>query len=216
MSFRVWRFGDDPAVVREVVAAGGVVALPTESSYGLAVDPANPLAVEHVFRLKGRAPDKRLPVIAADRGGLPSAARVRSGIESLLAGLWPAPLSLVLDVDQPLAAAGDGGTLAVRVPAHDDLRELLQATGPLTATSANRSGETPALEPETAGRLLRSAECTTLLVDGGRLPGGPPSTLVRVDGDRWHVLRPGALSEDWIRERVGRSSTAFVENSADG
>ena len=212
-----WRFGEDPGPVIDVVAAGGVIAIPTESSYGLAVDPANPEAVARVFALKGRPDEKALPVVTASIDVLP--VHLHPGPETNLAALWPAALTLVLDLDRSLAAAGDGETLAVRVPDHSGLLELLRVTGPLTATSANRSGRPPALAPGDAADLLAAGDAPGLVVDAGELPGGPPSSLVRVDGVECRVLRQGAVPEATIRTAaeapLAASSTGFVENSAD-
>lgn len=226
MKPRRWEFGDDPAPVLEVLRAGGVVAIPTESSYGLAVDPENPEAVARVFELKGRPGDKPLPVVAAAADAMPPGCRIRAGLESKLAGLWPAALTLVLNLDpqRQLAAAAGRSTLAVRVPGHRRLRELLTVTGLLTATSANRAGDRPLLDPVEVDELLAGGSGPSLLVDGGRLPGGPPSTLVRVEADGWHLLRSGAVAEAAIEATLGmparvarpRPSTGFVENSADG
>lgn len=226
MSVERWRFGDDPEPVLRVLGAGGVVAVPTESSYGLAVDPANPEAVRRVFQLKGRASDKPLPLVVASAEDLPPGCRLRPGLESALAELWPSALTLVLDLDprQPLAAAAGHLTLAVRVPEHRRLRDLLTLTGPLTATSANRASERALIDPGEVSELLTGAAVPSLLVEDGRLPGGLPSTLVRVEADGWYLLRRGAVAEAVIEAAAGvpagdaptRSSTAFVENSADG
>lgn len=211
-----WCFGDDPAAVCEMLSAGNVIAIPTESSYGLAADPANPEAVARVFAIKGRSDAKALPVVASDEDRLPAGAHLRPGLESRLAALWPAALTLVLDLDRPLAAAAGGRTLAVRVPAHEPLRSLLSITGPLTATSANRSGQAAAVTPEEIERGFRGSHAPALIVDGGKLAGGPPSTLLRVEANGWRMLRRGAVSEARIQAWLSGSSTAIVENSADG
>lgn len=223
---RRWQFGDDPDEVRGVLAGAGVVAIPTESSYGLAVDATNPEAVARVFELKGRPGDKPLPVVVASADAMPPGCRVMAGLESKLAALWPAPLTLVLNLDprRPIAAAAGRPTLAVRVPEHRRLRELLTVTGPLTATSANRAGGRPLLEPDEVCELLSASPTPSLLVDDGRLAGGPSSTLVRVDAGSWRLLRRGAVEEATLEAAAGvpaslgpaPPSTGFVENSADG
>lgn len=171
--------------LRALLDRGGVLAIPTESSYGLAADPWSPEGIARVYRLKGRDAGKALPLVAAD---LDQVAALGVDPESpelaRLARVWPAPLTAVLavSVDLPaavdLAAAAPDGTIAVRIPAHAGLRSLLAALGrPLTATSANRAGEPPVLDPEAAERLLAGEDAA--VIDGGRLPGGAPSTLVR-------------------------------------
>lgn len=188
-----WRWGEPAAPLAERLARGGVVAIPTESSYGFAVDPRNAEAVEFVYRIKGRPAGKPLPVVAAGIGQL-SALGIDPGdpILKVLGRLWPAPLTAVLPLAQPLPAAAGAATLAVRVPAHERLRRLLAEIGPVTATSANPSGEAPVLDPEAAAALLAGEDAA--VVDDGRLAGGPPSTLValRPEGGI-EVLRAGAF-----------------------
>ena len=189
-----WRPGEPLGPLREVLARGGVLAIPTESSYGLAVDPRSAAGVEALYRLKGRERGKPLPVVGASREQLLDTLPlwtlpepVRRAME-----LWPAPLSLVLPLAAPVPAAGGGSTLAVRVPAHAGLRALLAELGsPLTATSANASGEPPALDPEAAVLLLANVDAA--LVDGGPLPGGPPSTLAVWEAGEWRLVRPGPV-----------------------
>jgi L-threonylcarbamoyladenylate synthase len=194
----VWRFGDDPARVSAAVAAGAVCAVPTESSYGLAVDPLDAEGVAAVFRLKGRSWNRPLPVVGAD-----VRAFERLGIDAgdpalgWAARRWPAPLTVLVGLLRPVPAAAGAPKLAVRVPAHERLRELLAALDrPLTATSANPSGESPYLEPEALSEWLARSAAESLLVDGGVLPGGPPSTLVELRDGRPVVLRQGRYAVD--------------------
>jgi L-threonylcarbamoyladenylate synthase len=191
-----WSFADDPAPVAAALSRGAVVAIPTESSYGLAVDPRDAAAVERVFRLKGRGAERALPVVAAAVDDL-----VALGVEAddpalrWAAGRWPAALSVVVRLRRPLPVAAADGTLAVRVPAHEPLRRLLAALGhPLTATSANPSGAVPYLDPRQVADWLSGAGVDALVVDGGVLPGGPPSTLVVWREGAPAVLRPGRVA----------------------
>jgi L-threonylcarbamoyladenylate synthase len=189
-----WRFGDAIAPLRELLARGGVLAIPTESSYGLAVDPRSAAGVETIYRLKGRERGKLLPVVAASVEQL-ACLPIDPASEPLrrAAPLWPAALTVLVPLRAPLPAAAGEGTLAVRVPAHPALRELLVAVGsPLTATSANLSGEPPLLAPDAVATLLAGADA--LVVDGGVLAGGPPSTLASWEGDGWRILRAGAFA----------------------
>lgn len=198
----LWRWGDPFAALAERLARGGMLAIPTESSYGLAVDPRNPEAVARVYGVKGRDAGKPLPVVAAGVEqlallGIDREDRdVATALEHL-ARIWPAPLTAVLPVTRPLPASAGAGTLAVRVPAHEGLRRLLGELGtPLTATSANPAGEAPVLDPLTVADLLAGEDAA--VVDGGRLPGGPPSTLVvwrpgPGGAGRFEVLRAGAF-----------------------
>lgn len=188
----VWHWDGDLNEVRTALSEGRILAIPTESSFGLAVDPRSTVGVEAIYRLKERERGKPLPVVAAsleqaiDLGVEPNEA-IR-----LAETHWPASLTVVapLRVGLSVPAAAGGDTLAVRVPDHDRLRAFLQALGhPLTATSANRSGEPPAcglpdLEPILAGT-------DAIVVGGEPLPGGPPSTVVSWSSAGLRVLRRG-------------------------
>lgn len=199
MTVRRWRFGDPLAPLHDAMARGGVLAVPTESSYGLAVDPRDAAGVAAVYRLKARDAGKPLPVVVAgvDRlpllGVDPEAPEVRR-----LAAVWPAALTAVLprSAGSPaLPAAAGGATVAVRVPDHAGLRRLLAELGPLTATSANPSGGTPVTDPAELETLLSGADA--VIVDDGVLPGGAPSTLVRFAADGTvEVLRRGRVDPE--------------------
>ena len=171
---------------------GGVAALPTETFYGLAADPRSPEGCARVFAVKGRDAEKALPVLAAsaaDLGGLGVSAA--PGTISRIAALWPAPLTAVFALREPLPCTSGGLSLAVRVPAHPALRRLLERTGPLTGTSANRSGEAPASTAAVVEEALGRA--IDWLVDGGDTPGGLPSTVVDARVEPPRVLRAGAF-----------------------
>jgi len=186
-----WRFGDDVDPLRALVARGGILAIPTESSYGLAVDPRSAAGVEAIYRVKERERGKPLPVVAADLAQI-AALGVSPDDEAVrrAAPLWPAALTIVASIAEPLPASAGDLTLAVRIPDHAELRALLGALGTaLTASSANRSGEPPLLDPADVATLLASE--SAVVVDGGALSGGPPSTLARWTGSGWTVLRPG-------------------------
>jgi L-threonylcarbamoyladenylate synthase len=172
----------------EVLGAHGVIAAPTETFYGLSVDPSDGRAVARLAALKGRAADKRLLVIGASLEQLGELVEMRADVRRWLETVWPAPLSVILPARRRLAAAGS--TLAVRVPGHGLLRALLEHTGPLTSSSANRSGAPPAaVADEVAGAF---GDRLDLLLDGGATPGGLPSTLIDATGKELRVVRAGA------------------------
>jgi L-threonylcarbamoyladenylate synthase len=188
-----WHWGEPVAPLRALLDRGGILAIPTESSYGLAVDPRSAVGVEAVYRLKERERGKPLPVVAADAAQA-AALGVDVAAEPFrrALALWPAALTVLVPLLQPLAAAG-GGTLAVRVPDHSRLRTLLRELGTaVTATSANRSGEPPELDAVGVAALLAGAD--GCVVDAGTLPGGPPSTLAAWEDGGWRVLRAGRFS----------------------
>ena len=175
--------------VRAALAGGGIVALPTETFYGLAVRPDDEAAVRRVFALKGRPAERALLVVAASVAQLAPWVRIPSRWRTRLAAAWPAPVTVVLPSASAAAAAG-AATLAVRVPAHRLLRELLADVGPLTATSANASGAPPCARPADVARALGPG--LALLLDGGETPGGAATTLLDLTVDPPLVLRAGA------------------------
>ncbi len=177
----------------ELLAAGGVLAIPTESSYGLGVDPRDPRGVEAIYRLKGRERGKALPVVAADiaqllaLGALPESAALGWAIPR-----WPAALTVVLPIAAAIPASAGAPTIAARIPAHQGLRTLLAELGhALTATSANPSGEPPFTNPTAAQAWLAASGEEFLVVDQGETAGGPPSTLVELCDGKVVILRKG-------------------------
>ena len=216
-SIPLWRWGDPIAPLRALLARGGVLAIPTESSYGLGADPWNAAGVEAVYRIKDRERGKPLPVVVA---GLEQMADLGIdpdlNIVKRLSAHWPGPLTVVLPLvlpgARPLPATAGEGTLAVRVPGHERLRELLAALGHgLTATSANLSGGEPVLDPAGLPELLAGEDA--MIVDGGVLPGGPPSTLVAIREDGLVVLRPGRFPAERLIAMT--AMTAMIADGAD-
>jgi len=200
----VWRASHSKRVLVEVLRRGGVVAIPTESSYALAVDPKSASGVAAVGDIKKRSQPKPLPVVV---GGLSQLASI--GVTLPIEGLyglekaWPGALSILLPCVESIPAAAGTGHLAVRIPGHEALRELLLVLDwGLTATSANRAGEEPILDPAQLVPLLSGRDA--IIVDGGVLPGGPPSTLVKIDGHVGRVLRFGRIPVARLRELAPR------------
>jgi len=194
MSAPRWRFGGDIAPLRALLARGGVLAVPTESSYGLAVDPRSVAGIEAIYRIKSRERGKPLPVVAADLAQL-AALGVAPDDEAVrrASSVWPAAFTVLAAIAEPLPASAGERALAVRIPDHRELRSWLSDVGTaLTATSANRSGEPPLLDPAAVAELLGGEDA--IVVDGGVLAGGPPSTLAAWDGSRWQVLREGRFA----------------------
>lgn len=184
------------AAVREVLAKSGVVVLPTETFYGLAVNPHDPKAVSKVFAVKGRDAAKALLVVAASLEQAEGLAVISELWRHRLREVWPAPLTLVFQARQALP--GSGHTVAVRVPAFNLLRALLEHVGPLTATSANLSGQPPAQTLKELGPL---SEMVDLILDGGKTPGGLPSTLVDATVTPPRLLRAGCFTVpgEWLQ-----------------
>lgn len=184
-----------PAV--EWLQAGKVVAFPTDTLYGLAVDPASEAAVHALFELKGRDVGAALPLIAASRSQVESWCGLSASARRLADEFWPGPLSLVCDAPRSVVPAVHAGrrSVAIRVPAHQIARALTAAWGaPLTATSANRSGEPPA---HVAAELATIDDDRLLVIDGGPTVGGLPSTIVDARATPVVLVRAGAI--EWNR-----------------
>src|SRR5262245_62253283 len=189
-----------------ILQAGGVVAMPTDTLYGLAADPFSVDAVARVFAVKGRSAERAMPLVAADVdqivtqiGPLPELAR------RLAMTYWPGPLTLLVarPPSIPADVAGGRGEIGVRVPAHAVTRELCRACGRLlTATSANLSGEPPSNDPDAIARAL--GDGVDLLLEAGRTPGGAPSTIVDVTGSEPRLVRPGAITWDDVQACIQR------------
>jgi L-threonylcarbamoyladenylate synthase len=186
--------------VKELVAvleSGGVVAIATESFFGLLADVTNPKALDALFSLKPRGADKSVGLILPWADAWSSlVVDVPPAAHALASTLWPGPLSIALPaasgVDVRLAP---NGTIAVREPGPCPARTLARAFGrPLTATSANQPGAPPAVhDAEVTAAFGAGIESGRLVVVPGRSPGGPPSTLVVVEPGSVRVLRAGAV-----------------------
>ena len=183
-----------------IIRADGLVAMPTDTLYGLAADPRHATAVERVFAVKGRQPGQALPLVAADIEQLQSALGPLSPSARALADcFWPGPLTLIVPSPMSLATEVTGGlhSVGVRVPAHAVPRAVCRAVGwLLTATSANVSGQPALDDPARVAAAL--GESIDLLLDAGRTPGGPPSTIVDVCDDSPHLIRLGAIPWETI------------------
>jgi L-threonylcarbamoyladenylate synthase len=185
------------------LARGGVAAVPTETFYALAAGPRSREGVERVLAAKGREEGKPLLVLFAARPQLSDlgVAAPASALDAFFA-LWPAPLTVVLPLSAPIPASLGLATLGVRMPDHPQLLRLLARVGPLTGTSANRAGEPACADPDEVARIFGGR--IDVLVDGGRTPGGLPSTLVDATSDPPRVLREGAFPYAVPSPREGR------------
>lgn len=189
-----------------VLRAGGVVAVPTDTVYGIAVALDTPGGIERLFAAKRRPPDKAIALLLADVEQATSIGELTPAATALARAFWPGGLTLVVprreDVPLPAALTGDAlapgaiPTVGLRVPDHDAPRALARALGPLPTTSANRSGEpelpdADSIEAELGGAL-------DLILDGGMAAGGPASTVVDCTGPEPVIRRAGAIPADAI------------------
>ena len=182
------------------ILGGGVVALATDTLYGLAIDPFNRAAVTRLFEVKGREADRAVPLIAAD---VPQIEEWIAGLtpvaRRIAARYWPGPVTLLLPAPASLPPGVTGGrpTVGVRVPAHDVARSICAACRrPITATSANVSGEPATADPDVVEQTLGAR--IDLLIDTGPSAGGPPSTVVDAAGPP-SLVRAGAVKWDEIQ-----------------
>jgi L-threonylcarbamoyladenylate synthase len=192
---------DDAGIGRAIgiLNAGGVVALPTDTVYGIATTLNAPGGVDRLFAIKDRPPDKAVMVLVdaidqvAELVEVPPAARA-------LARLWPGGLTLVLPMRDrsavPAALTAGQATLGVRVPDHPTPRAIARAVGPIPTTSANPSGLPDARSAADVVTLLGGR--LDLVLDGGSSPGGVPSTVIDCSTDVLRVLRAGAVTTDRV------------------
>jgi L-threonylcarbamoyladenylate synthase len=187
-----------------VIRGGGIAAVPTETFYGLCARYDDPAVLERLYTLKGRPRNRAIPLIIGDAAMLGLvAAVVTEPAQRLIGKLWPGPLTLLLDAreDLPQLITAGTGKVAVRVPGVSFALDLARFIGiPLTATSANVSGLPPA---ERAEEVIRHfGDGPDIVIDGGKTPGGMPSTLVEIKGGRVAIVRPGKITEEEILRAV--------------
>lgn len=195
----------DIARAAEVLRGGGLVALPTETVYGLGGDAENPAALARIFQTKGRPPSHPLIVHigGADRLGA-WVAEVPQTARGLAGRFWPGPLTLVLRRSPrvPLEATGGLETVAVRVPGHPVALAVLRAFGGgIAAPSANRFGS---VSPTTADHVRAElGDAVDFVLDGGPCDVGVESTIVDLTGDVPSVLRPGGVTREDLEDALG-------------
>jgi L-threonylcarbamoyladenylate synthase len=208
----------DPSVAvletaHRLLQQSGVLAMPTESYYALGVRACDDEAIHRVCTIKGRGEDKPILVLISDRAQLtqlvtdiPLAAQV------LMDRFWPGPLTLVFRAARDLSheLTRGTGTIGIRQPARPDLLRLLHHVGPLTGTSANRTGHSPV---RTAERVLAElGEDVDLVLDGGETAGGLPSTLLNITGNI-RMLREGPVKGQAIRAVLKESGILMPDQS---
>jgi L-threonylcarbamoyladenylate synthase len=213
------RLPDGPAARAEairILRAGGIVALPTDTVYGIAVALETRGGIEALFAAKGRPPDRAIALLVADLAQAADIGELDAPGRALAEAFWPGGLTLVVRrrTDRQLPAALIGGSVApgaiesvgLRLPDHAAPRALAAALGPLPTTSANRSGEPEARDAGEIAALLGPA--IALIIDGGPMTGGPASTVVDVTGPEPRILRAGAVSREAIARVLGSSATS--------
>jgi L-threonylcarbamoyladenylate synthase len=194
----------DPALVSRtasLLAAGGIVALPTDTVYGLAADLARPDAVARLFEVKERPAEKGLILfVEGPDDAAPWLAGVPDALRALAARFWPGPLTIVAAASPALPPeVSTTGTVALRQPDHAVPRAVARALGrPLVTTSANLSGRPSLVLAADVARELEGR--IPLVLDAGPAPGGRPSTVLTLCEEPPRVLREGPISADVLRE----------------
>jgi L-threonylcarbamoyladenylate synthase len=187
---RLEEAGLDAAVA--AVRRGAVIAIPTDTVYGLACDPRDDRAVDRVFAIKRRPAALELTLLAAALEDLEELVTFTPAGRLLATRFWPGALSIVLPVGaRRLGVPRSGGTLAARVPLHPLARAILRRTGPLASTSANHHGEAAA---KTAAEVRRALGDDVALVLEGGPAAGQPSTIIDCTSTPPRVLRDGPIS----------------------
>lgn len=178
----------------EVLQTGGLVAFPTDTVYGLGALAFNNDAIESIYKAKDRSFEKAIPILIGDVDDLDMIADDIPDMARIFAfRFWPGPLTCIVPKKQALPPAVSAtSTVAVRIPDHPEARALLRAAGPMAVTSANFSG---GLSPSTAQEVYEQLNGRIpLILDGGKTPGGVPSTVVDCTGNEPIILREGPIS----------------------
>lgn len=199
--------------VRRLLGASGLIALPTESVYGLAVSPFDEQALARLWQVKGRSEGKPILLLIGDQSQLaplvqtiPPAARV------LMHAFWPGPLTIIFPAapSLPDAVTAGTGSVGIRLSAWPPLAELVRLVGPVTGTSANREGLPPPCIAEDVQQCL--GEEVDLILDAGPTPGGRPSTVIDVRGPI-RLVREGAIEREVIAAQLAVHGLRFDAES---
>jgi tRNA threonylcarbamoyl adenosine modification protein (Sua5/YciO/YrdC/YwlC family) len=197
----------EPGVIRyaaSLIQRGRVVAIPTDTLYGLSADPYNLAAIEQVFRVKGRAETKALPILI---NSIEQAAMLSRDLPDSFIALaqrfWPGALTIVVEATHrlPLKVTGNSGRVALRWANSRVTTDLIEAVGgPVTGTSANLSGFPSCSNATQLAKQI--GDRLPLILDGGETGGALPSTIVALRGADWSIIREGAVPEAEIRETI--------------
>ncbi len=192
---------DGIAAAYEAVKNGGIVVFPTDTVYGIGCDPFNEKAVRAIYRIKGREGSKQLPVLGSSIIDISKIAILDELSNRLASKFWPGPLTLILPIKEKKIAKslGLGKKIAVRVPNHPCVLELLKKCGLLVGTSANLSGQR---SPADATEIIGKLEGYDVLLDGGAIQNSVESTIVEVIGNKLHMVRKGKISEEELLSLV--------------
>jgi tRNA threonylcarbamoyl adenosine modification protein (Sua5/YciO/YrdC/YwlC family) len=212
---------DSLALAVDALRDGAVVAVPTDTVYGLAADLRQPQAIERLFALKERPADVALPVLVAGRDQLPAVCGSLGRAAEHLAGrFWPGPLTLVVPRRRSFTADLGGPpssrhTVGVRWPDHPVIQSLCRQLGPLAVTSANRHGATPATDAREVAEIFAGDDGLALVLDGG-ICQGTPSSVVECRGPALRSLREGAIPWHDLLEAGGDAPGSVPDGAGAG
>ena len=214
---KVLPFPDPPSqdVITEAtccIQQEGVLSVATESFYALAAGVEHAAAIQRVVTMKRDRQAKPILLLIGERAQLiPLLSRIPSGADALIDRFWPGPLTLVLPVASHLqdSLTCGTGTIGVRQPRTSRLLTMLRSTGPLTGTSANRSGEKPLQHPMEVEEVF--GKDLDLILDSGPSPGGRPSTVLSLVGEI-RLLRAGPISSQAIQEVLSEVGLTLAES----
>lgn len=193
---------DTIPLARDILNKGGLVAFPTDTVYGVGTLVFNGKAVESIYVAKDRPIEKAIPVLIAEAKDMDKVGMdIPDMARRIAARFWPGPLTCIIPKKPTLPESVSAtSTIGVRVPDHDVARALLRTTGPMAVTSANISGQA---SPSTAEEVFAQlGGRISLIIDGGKTPGGVPSTLVDCTSDDIKILREGPISLEEIKLKL--------------
>lgn len=200
-------------LAQAILNSGGVVGVPTETVYGLAARVSDAKAVKKIFALKGRPADNPLIVHVATLSQIASLVTRKPILLKKLEHLWPGPLTVVLPANLqviPNVVRAGLRTVAVRIPDHALLRQLIKKVGPLAAPSANRSGRP---SPTCARHVEDDFSQVFPVLDGGSCQKGVESTVIALSDNGWSLLRLGALAAEVIEKILGPATATKSKKS---
>jgi L-threonylcarbamoyladenylate synthase len=203
---------NDPTAIShavDVLRNRGLVAFPTDTVYGLGAWPFDPKMLERLFVVKGRNHTKAIAVLLGQASDLDQVAlSPNEAAQRLAQALWPGPITLIVPRHPGLPDnISPSATIGVRVPDHPVALKLLQRAGPLAVTSANLSGKSNALTARQVNAQLHDR--IHLILDGGRTPGGVPSTVVDCMTPQPIILRPGPITMDDIEAALSEQASSL-------
>ncbi len=194
------------AAAAALLGAGGLAAFPTDTVYGIGCRVGDAQALGRIFAAKRRQPEKQIPILAAS---LEQAAglgyHVDDRTRELASRWWPGPLTIVLRVEDGKGTdASRAPSQAFRVPDHRVALSLIERSGPLVTSSANRSGEPETYDADDVLVAFADDDLLDAVVDGGRVPGGVASTVIDLTDPRPRLAREGPITREQLMEVIGR------------